>query len=225
MTDLLIKVLASYLIGSLIGSLIVGYFRGGVDIRALGSGNAGGTNALRTQGKMFALWVMIIDVGKGWAVTRLLPNFALPGVQLATTPLREWVAVACGAAAIMGHIYPIWYRFRGGKGVATLVGVLLALGSRLVLPVFMVWVVTVMLTGFVGLASITAAASVPFTVMMEEVEPFAPLLCFGIFVAVLIAITHRANISRMRAGAEPRARKLWLFGRRAGADEKAGSSS
>jgi len=224
MSDLLVKALSSYLIGSLIGSLIVGRFCGGVDIRALGSGNAGGTNALRTQGKLFALWVMIIDVGKGWLVTRLLPNFALPGVPLAGAPFREWVPVACGAAAIVGHVYPIWYRFRGGKGVATLVGVLLGLGARLVVPVFVVWLLMVMVVGFVGLASITAAASVPCIVMLEELEPYTPLLCFGIFTAVLIAITHRANIARMRAGIEPRARKLWLFGRRT-PNEKAGSSS
>jgi glycerol-3-phosphate acyltransferase PlsY len=194
-----------------------------VDIRALGSGNAGGTNALRTQGKLFALWVMVIDVGKGWLVTRLLPGFALPGVPLAATPFREWMPVACGAAAIVGHVYPIWYRFRGGKGVATLVGVLLGLGARLVVPVFVVWLFMVIVTGFVGLASITAAASVPFIVIVEDLEPYLPLLCFGIFSALLVAVTHRANIARMRAGIEPRARKLWLFGRRASA--KAGSSS
>jgi len=224
MSDLLIKALSSYLIGSLIGSLIVGRFRGGVDIRSLGSGNAGGTNALRTQGKMFALWVMIIDVGKGWLVTRLLPSFALPGVPLATAPFREWLPVVCGAAAILGHIYPLWYRFRGGKGMATLVGVLLGLGSRVVLPVFVVWLFMLVLTGFVGLASITAAVSVPLVVLAEDLQPHLPLLCFGIFAAVLVTLTHRANIARMRAGLEPRARKLWLFGRRA-ANGKARSSS
>jgi glycerol-3-phosphate acyltransferase PlsY len=223
MSDLLIKVISSYLIGSLMGSLIVGRFRGGVDIRALGSGNAGGTNALRTQGKLFALWVMVIDVGKGWLVTRMLPGFALPGVPLAASPFREWMSVACGAAAIVGHVYPIWYRFRGGKGVATLVGVLLGLGARLVVPVFVAWLLVVMVTGFVGLASITAAASVPFIVIVEDLEPYLPLLCFGVFAALLVAVTHRANIARMRAGIEPRARKLWLFSRRASA--KAGSSS
>jgi glycerol-3-phosphate acyltransferase PlsY len=223
MSDLVIKVISSYLIGSLMGSLIVGRFRGGVDIRALGSGNAGGTNALRTQGKLFALCVMVIDVGKGWLVTRLLPGFALPGVPLAATSFREWMPVACGAAAIVGHVYPIWYRFRGGKGVATLVGVLLGLGARLVVPVFVVWLFMVIVTGFVGLASITAAASVPFIVIVEDLEPYLPLLCFGVFSALLVAVTHRANIARMRAGIEPRARKLWLFGRRASA--KAGSSS
>jgi len=224
MTDLLIKVIASYLVGSLIGSLIVGRLCGGVDIRSLGSGNAGGTNALRTQGKMFALWVIVIDVGKGWVVTRLLPQFALPGVPLAASPFREWVPVACGTAAILGHVYPLWYRFRGGKGVATLVGVLLGLGPKLVLPVFAVWVIAVTATGFVSLASISAAASVPLFVQFEDLEPHVPLLCFGIFVALLIVLTHRANISRMRAGIEPRARKLWLLGRRAGR-ENAGSSS
>jgi acyl-phosphate glycerol 3-phosphate acyltransferase len=130
--ELIVKVLASYLVGSLIGSLIVGRLRGGVDIRMLGSGNAGGTNALRTQGKWFALWVMIIDIGKGILATRVIAPLSLQGLGLVGVSaggginvgdLREWLPVACGLAAMVGHVYPVWHGFRGGKGVATLVGV------------------------------------------------------------------------------------------------------
>ena len=81
MNDLLVKVLLSYLLGSIVGSLLVGRLRGGVDIRKLGSGNAGGTNALRTQGKSFALWVLVIDIGKGWVAVRLIAPLVLPGVD------------------------------------------------------------------------------------------------------------------------------------------------
>ena len=218
MTELLLKIVASYLIGSLIGSLIIGRLRGGVDIRTLGSGNAGGTNALRTQGRGFALWVMLIDIGKGLVATRLIAPLPLSGVELAGSavavgPVREWLPVACGFAAIIGHVYPLWHGFRGGKGVATLVGVLLGIEPLLLLPVVLTWLLAAMLLGFVGLASMLAAAAVPLFVIVFELQPQAPLVAFGVAVALLVMYTHRANIARMRAGTEPRARRLWLFGR------------
>ena len=218
MTELLLKIIASYLVGSLIGSLIVGRLRGGVDIRTLGSGNAGGTNALRTQGKGFALWVMLIDIGKGLVATRLIAPLPLSGVGLegsavALGPVREWLPVACGFAAMIGHVYPLWHGFRGGKGVATLVGVLLGIEPLLLLLVVLTWLLAAMLLGFVGLASMLATAAVPLFVIAFELQPQAPLVAFGVAVAVLVIYTHRANIARMRAGTEPRARRLWLFGR------------
>jgi glycerol-3-phosphate acyltransferase PlsY len=222
--ELIVKVVASYLLGSLIGSLIVGRLRGGVDIRTLGSGNAGGTNALRTQGKSFALWVLAIDIGKGIVATRVIPVLALPelglyGSEADFGPVAngslQWLTVACGLAVIVGHVYPLWHGFRGGKGVATLIGVLFGVQPMLLLVVLIVWLVTVAVFGFVGLASIVSAAVVPvfFAVTGVGIYPRAPLLVFGIAVAALVAYTHRANIARMRAGTEPRARRLWLFGR------------
>lgn len=218
MIELALKVLASYLVGSLIGSLIVGRLRGGVDIRTLGSGNAGGTNALRTQGKGFALWVVLIDVGKGLLATRVIAPLPLSGVGLAGTAaavgaLREWLPVACGFAAIIGHIYPAWHGFRGGKGVATLVGVLLGIDPLLLLLTLLTWLVAAMLLGFVGLASMLAAAAVPLYVIAFGIEPQSPIIAFGIAVALLVLYTHRGNVARMIAGTEPRARRLWLFGR------------
>jgi glycerol-3-phosphate acyltransferase PlsY len=212
-SELLIKFLASYLLGSIVGSLLVGRLRGGVDIRTLGSGNAGGTNALRTQGKSFALWVLVIDIGKGWIATRLVAPMLLPGVVAAPQPLRVWVPAACGAAAILGHVYPLWHGFRGGKGVATLVGAVLGLEASLLLPMVLTWFAAVVLFGFVGLASMLAAASLPIYVSMSALEPGLPLTTFGVVVTALIVFTHRSNIARMRAGTEPRARRLWLFGR------------
>ena len=215
MIELLLKVFASYLLGSLIGSLIVGRLRGGVDIRTLGSGNAGGTNALRTQGKSFALWVMIIDIGKGIVATRLIAPMSLHWLGLANVGgAREWLPVACGLAAILGHVYPLWYGFRGGKGVATLVGVVFGIEPVLLLAVLLVWLATVVLFGFVSLASMVAAASIVVVVPVAGMQPYVPLLSFGVAVALLVAFTHRSNIARMRAGTEPRARRLWLLGRR-----------
>src|SRR5256885_4871973 len=101
MSEYLIKIVISYLLGSVVGGLIVGRLRGGVDIRTPGSGNAGGTNALRTQGKSFALWVMIIDIGKGIVATRLITQLSLQGLGLASAgDLREWLPILCRARAI-----------------------------------------------------------------------------------------------------------------------------
>jgi acyl phosphate:glycerol-3-phosphate acyltransferase len=210
---LAIKALLSYLLGSLSGSLLLGRLRN-VDIRSLGSGNAGSTNALRTQGKKFALGVLLIDLGKGWLATRVVAGLALP---LVDTPVGvgAWIAPACGAAAMLGHVYPLWFGFRGGKAVATLIGVVLAMSPLLVLALVAVWLVVVLLTGFVGLASMVAAALLPLGMLWASPTPRGPTVAFGVFAAALIIFTHRGNIARMREGREPRARRLWLLGRRA----------
>ena len=213
LSELLIKTVASYLLGSLVGGLLVGRLRGGVDIRTLGSGNAGGTNALRTQGKGFAFWVLLIDIGKGWLATAVVAPMVFPGVPVAAEDLRVWAPAACGIAAIIGHIYPVWYGFRGGKGVATLLGTVLGLEPLLLVPMLLTWLAAVGLVGFVGLASMLAAASLPVFVTVADVEPAAPLLSFGALVTLMVVFTHRSNIARMRTGTEPRARRLWLFGR------------
>jgi len=215
MMDFLIKVILSYLLGSVVGSLLVGRLRGGVDIRRLGSGNAGGTNALRTQGKGFAFWVMLIDIGKGWVATRWVPELELSGSSMAVG-WYDWVAVACGIAAVVGHVYPIWYGFRGGKGVATVIGAVLGLDPWMLIPMLATWLVAVMLLGFVGLASMLGALALAVAAALGPAGPRQSLLAFGIVSALLIACTHRANIARMLAGTEPRARRLWLFGSRRG---------
>ena len=212
MTDLLLKVLLSYLLGAIVGSQLVGRLKGGVDIRKMGSGNAGATNALRTQGKSFALWVLLVDLGKGLIAVRLLAPLLFPGLE---PPLyiATWEPVVCGLMAIVGHVYPAWHGFRGGKGVATLVGVVIGLDSTLMLPMLLTWFLAVMLFGYVGLASMLAAASIPIYVSLTGLEPGLSLTCFGVIVTALIVYTHRTNIARMRAGTEPRARRLWLFGK------------
>ncbi len=212
MSEWVVKVFLSYLLGSVVGSLVVGRLRGGVDIRTLGSGNAGGTNALRTQGKTFAAWVLLIDIGKGWVAAALIARILLPGVAAAPEEIRVWLPAACGVASIVGHIYPAWHGFRGGKGVATLVGVVIGLDPSLLLPMLLTWFAAVLLFGFVGLASMLAAASLPIYVSLVGIEPGLPLATFGVLVTALIVFTHRSNIARMRARTEPRAR-LWLFGR------------
>ena len=209
MLELGLRTLIAYLLGSLVGALLVGLARG-VDIREQGSGNAGGTNALRTQGFWFAAAVVVIDVGKGWLAAGWLPAAALPGLAADPAVDRDWLAVACAAAAVLGHVWPVYHEFRGGKGGATLVGAWLALAPAMVPVAIGAWLVVVMLTGFVGLATLTAGAAVPVALGWQD-GAATPLFAFAIAMAAFLAWTHRSNLARLRAGTEPRLQALWLL--------------
>ena len=217
MLELAAKSLLAYLLGSLVGALVLGAAKG-VDIRTLGSGNAGGTNALRTQGASFALGVMLIDVGKGYLAARVIPGLPWPAAD--TEIGRAWLAVATSGAAIVGHVYPVWHEFRGGKGAATYLGALLG-PAPLYLPLVLgVWLIVVAVSGYVGLATISSTFALPLSLALGPrfvpgLATSLPLLCFGWLSAAFILWTHRANIARMRAGAEHRAARLWLLKNRA----------
>ncbi|HSC15979.1 MAG TPA: glycerol-3-phosphate acyltransferase, partial [Gammaproteobacteria bacterium] len=157
MIELGLKVTLAYLVGSVLGSLLVGFFYGGVDIRKAGSGNAGGTNALRTQGKVFALWVMAIDIGKGVLAAAVIPPLAIPGVGIDESVDRSLVLYAVAFAAIVGHVFPVWFGFRGGKGAATAAGLVCYLAPAAGLTMLGSWLLIAFATGFVGLATIVAA--------------------------------------------------------------------
>jgi glycerol-3-phosphate acyltransferase PlsY len=210
-TEILLKAALSYLLGSIVGSLLVGRLRGGIDIRRVGSGNAGGTNALRTQGKIFAFWVLLIDIGKGWVATALLAPARLPGLAM-PPQWREWAVAGCGIAVMLGHVYPLWHGLRGGKGVATLIGAVLGAAPILIAPMLVVWLLAVMAFGFVGLASILGAVTFALAAAATGGPGRAPLVTLAVASALLIVFTHRSNVSRMLAGTEPRARRLWLLG-------------
>lgn len=215
MIELILKGALSYLLGSIVGSLAVARLTGGVDIRTLGSGNAGATNALRTQGRKVALAVLVIDLAKGWIATAMVATWAMPvGITAASAALAAWSAPVCGLAVMLGHVYPLWYGFRGGKGVATLLGAVLGIKAWLLLPMILTWLAAVIAFGYVGLASILGA--VALAVALALTRSGTPLLVFGILSALLILYTHRSNLARMRAGTESRARRLWLFGTRRG---------
>jgi glycerol-3-phosphate acyltransferase PlsY len=207
--ELGVKTLISYLLGSLLGSLVLGRLKG-VDIREQGSGNAGGTNALRTQGWAFAIGVIVIDVGKALLAVGWLPGASLPFVGIDPSLDREWLQAACAAAVVVGHVYPVWYEFRGGKGAATLIGAVAVLAPKALIPVVVVWLACVMLTGFVGLGTMLGSASLPVYFAWARPGDTA-LLVFGLVMAAFVVYTHRANVARMRAGNENRARRLWLL--------------
>ncbi len=213
MLELGVKILIAYLLGTLLGSLILGRLRG-VDIRSMGSGNAGATNALRTQGKLFGFLVLAIDVAKGVFAVWWLPTAMLPGVGIDPDLSREWLTVACAFAVIVGHVYPVWFGFRGGKGAATVIGVVAAVELRLLVPMLVTWFVVLVLSGYVSLA--TMLSGVALVVAVGIFEPtHVPLLSFCVAVSMFVVYTHRSNIARIRTGQESRVRRLWLFRSRA----------
>lgn len=222
MLELGVKFLISYFIGSLMGSIIVGKLRGGVDIRTMGSGNAGGTNALRTQGILFALGVVVIDIGKGAVGAGVVPGLELPYVPADPSVSRTWLTLSCATAAIFGHVWPIYHRFQGGKGAATYVGTLTVLAATLIIPLLVIWAAVLLLSGYVGLATMAAAVALPVWVGLTMLPVEQPLFIYCAVMAAFIVYWHRSNIQRMRAGTEHRNTGLMLFGRKraAGEDEQ-----
>jgi acyl phosphate:glycerol-3-phosphate acyltransferase len=202
MPEIFAKLILGYLAGSIVGSLVVGRVRG-IDIRQLGSGNAGGTNALRTQGKVFALAVVLIDVLKVVLPVLWLTDAALPGLGTDPAVARETVAVAIATGAVLGHVWPLYFGFRGGKGMATLLGAYGAIQLVLLLPVVMTWVLVLLLRGYVGLATMVAAAAAPAWLAATG-QAGRPLFWFALAMAGFVVWTHRVNIARMRAGTENR---------------------
>lgn len=196
-------ILAAYLLGSLSGSLLLGRLRG-VDIRTQGSGNAGGTNAFRTQGAKFALGVVIVDIGKGALAAWL-------GLRFADASNAAWLAYATAFAAALGHVWPLWHGFRGGKGAATVVGGIAVLWPMAIPVLLAVWLGTLILTGYVGLSTILTGLTVAILALATQAD--APRLVFAVAVALLLLFTHRANVARLRAGTESRFEKVRLLHR------------
>ena len=204
MIELGLKVTLAYLVGAVLGSLLVGFFYGGVDIRKIGSGNAGGTNALRTQGKVFALWVMIVDIGKGIFAAAVIPPLAIKCIGIDPTVDRALVLYGVAFAAILGHVFPVWFGFRGGKGGATAAGLVCYLAPAAALPVLGSWLLLVFTTGFVGLATISASLVAVIFLGFTALPEQSGLFVFACATAVLLIYAHRGNIRRMLDGTESR---------------------
>jgi glycerol-3-phosphate acyltransferase PlsY len=207
------KVFLSYLAGSLNGALLIGWLFGGVDIRESGSGNAGGTNALRTQGKLFAFLVMAVDIGKGVLPVMLLPALHLVLIGEDTAVSREWLTYACGGAAIFGHCYPVWFEFNGGKGAATALGVIAAISPALLLPIAVAWFGALFVFGYVGLATIMAVLAVPVYLLATYGFAQLDLVIFASMVAGFIIYTHRSNLRKLVTGEASPDISSSLFGR------------
>ena len=210
MIELGLKFTSAYLLGSVLGALVMGRIRGGVDIRDVGSRNPGGTNALRTQGFPFALGVMVIDVGKGILPVALLPSLVIPGVGIDPLVSRDLIRYSVAAAAILGHVYPLWHGFQGGKGGATAIGVLFVVAPQIALPAVVLWLVVIAITHYVGLATVSVAVAAPVYFGLTGLSEQPGLFIFSAWVAVIITYTHRENLQRIFAGTEHRANLLRL---------------
>ena len=192
-----------YLSGSISGSLLLGKFKN-IDIRKMGSGNAGGTNALRSVGPIFALGTILIDVLKGYFPIIVCSVYIDHNVQ--------WAQILIGFAAILGHVYPIFYNFKGGKGAGTMVGVVLALFPYSIPFVFFVWILILIITGFVGLSTMCAGITLMIITYFKFPETImSPFGYFSIIIALFLIYSHRENIIRMLRGTENRFNKIMLF--------------
>ncbi|MFO1137877.1 MAG: glycerol-3-phosphate 1-O-acyltransferase PlsY [Paracoccus sp. (in: a-proteobacteria)] len=187
---LILWAVIGYLLGSIPFGIVITRALGLGDLRKIGSGNIGATNVLRTGNKPAALATLLLDSGKG-AIAVLLAR-ALAGQD---------AALIAGAAAFLGHLYPVWLGFRGGKGVATFLGTVLALDWRLGLAACAIWLATALVTRISSLSALVAAALSPVIALWLDGPRLA--LVTG-FMAVLIFIRHSANIARIRAGTEPK---------------------
>ncbi|MBC8346856.1 MAG: glycerol-3-phosphate 1-O-acyltransferase PlsY [Candidatus Marinimicrobia bacterium] len=204
---------ASYLVGSTPTSIIMGRLTRGIDIREHGSGNAGGTNVFRVLGWKPALAVLIVDGFKGWFPAAVLAS-AFFNVQI--IPDLGVVQILCGFAAVLGHTFTIFAGFKGGKGVGTLGGMLLALFPSAFLFCLFVAILAIIFTGYVSVASIFASVSLPIFIVI--LPPFigtepAPLslIIFSLLIPWFIIYTHRSNIQRLRNGEENQFEKAMIF--------------
>lgn len=208
MIELGLKFTVAYLLGSVLGALVMGRFRGGVDIRTFGSRNPGATNALRAQGFPFAVGVMFIDVAKGILPVALLPALDIPGVGIDPLVSRDLIRYSVAAAAILGHVYPLWHGFRGGKGGATAIGVLFVVAPSIALPAVVLWLAVIAITHYVGLATVSVAVAAPVYFGLTALPEEFGLFIFSAWVAAIITYTHRENLQRILAGTEHRANLL-----------------
>jgi glycerol-3-phosphate acyltransferase PlsY len=193
---LALAILASYLLGSIPFGLVLVRLVKGVDLRTIGSGNIGATNAMRAAGKPVGLAVFVLDFAKGWVA---ISGFA--AAWAGEDPLG-WGAVAAGAASVLGHCFPVWLRFKGGKGVATGCGALVAVDPWIWVVGGAVWLAALGLARMVSLASIAMGVAFPVAAwwLTERIEPAVG----AALLALLILVRHRSNMARIMAGTEPK---------------------
>lgn len=206
-------VILAYLFGSIPTAVWFGQAFYGVDVREYGSGNAGATNTFRVLGAKAGSVVMFVDILKGWTATNLpyLLDSSVIGNDNATTFVNFQLAL--GVIAVIGHLFPIFAGFRGGKGVATLFGMVLAIHLYAALICVSVFVAILLLTHYVSLSSILAGFTFPFSIAFIFKTSVPSILLYGIAICALILVTHQKNIERLLKGHES---KIYLFKRKSG---------
>jgi len=202
----------SYLTGSIPTSIIVSRIAKNIDIRDHGSGNAGATNVYRILGWKYALIVLLLDIFKAWLPTAIYATTIFQYISILDIGFMQ---ILCGSFAVIGHTYPIFARFKGGKGVGPLIGVLLAL-FPIAFPLCLIVAIAIIVsTGYVSLGSIFAAISLPIFILILPalgiISPNLSLIVFSLLVPWFVIYTHRGNISRIRNGTENRFDKAIIF--------------
>lgn len=195
----LTAILSAYLLGSVPTAVWIGKAFHGIDVREHGSGNAGATNTIRVLGWKSGIPVLLVDLAKGWAAAMLPVFFHLaPHGSALLTNLQ----ILTGLISITGHIFPVFAGFRGGKGVATVFGVLLALNPLLTLLVMGIFLVVLIITGIVSVSSMTAGISFPVFLFILFDTPSLVFKIFSVVIALALLITHRSNVKRLLKGEE-----------------------
>jgi glycerol-3-phosphate acyltransferase PlsY len=200
-TLLIITLVLAYLLGSTATAVWIGKIFHNVDVREHGSGNAGATNVIRVLGWGTGIPVLFLDILKGWIAGMLPVFFNLAGRG---TALMTDLQIAAGIAAVLGHILPVFAGFRGGKGVATICGVMLAIHPAVTLSCLGVFLIVLFVSAYVSLASMTAGVAFPFLLMLVFGTPSVVLRIFSFIVAAALLFTHRKNIKRLLRGEEPK---------------------
>jgi len=198
----------AYLLGSIPAAVWTGKWIHNIDVREHGSGNAGATNVMRVLGWKTGLPVLLVDLAKGWLAT-MMPIY-LNSAEAGTGTLTN-LQIAAGLLSITGHIFPVFAGFRGGKGVATMFGVLLALQPLLTISCMGVFLLVLLLTGIVSVSSMIAGLAFPVMLFLFFDTPSMVFRIFSVIVAIALLLTHRKNISRLLRGEE---KKLNIFGRK-----------
>lgn len=204
----IIALLVAYFFGSRPTAVWLGQSFYGVDVREYGSGNAGATNTFRVLGAKAGVAVMIIDILKGWTATNLAYFIGVSITGPTSSVLFINYQLALGVIAVMGHLFPLFAGFRGGKGVATLFGMVLAVHLQAALLCVGVFICVLMLTRYVSLGSILAGFTFPFSIVFVFQTPYKSLLLYGMCICALILVTHQKNIERLLKGKES---KITLF--------------
>jgi glycerol-3-phosphate acyltransferase PlsY len=210
--EFIILLVLSYLTGSIPTSIIVSRIAKNIDIRDHGSGNAGATNVYRILGWKYALIVLLLDIFKAWLPTAIYATTIFQYISILDI---GFIQILCGSFSVIGHTYPIFAKFKGGKGVGPLIGVLLALFPIAFPLCLIVAIAVIVTTGYVSLGSIFAAISLPIFILilpvLDVISPNLSLVIFSLLVPWFVIYTHRGNISRIRNGTENRFDKAIIF--------------
>lgn len=218
-------IILSYIVGSIPTGLLVARFAKGIDIRTVGSGNIGSTNAMRVLGWKWGLVVQIGDLAKGLIAVMLIARLHYGDFPFNNrTPFEEFtiVQIIAGVSAVFGHIFSVFLNFKGGKGINTAAGMLVGIAPIDISIAVAVFALVLLSTGYVSLGSISAATAFPttmfvrFNVFHVDIPSYHTLIIFSIAIALLLIFAHRSNIRRLISGTENRFHKLKVIGRSAG---------